>query len=111
VSNAMVEWRSRTGIDDTLDVFPCHGVGGIVGMILTGVFASGKVNPAVTKEGLFFGENSLFLTHLLTMAGVSVFAFGGTWLLLRFTNAIVPMRVSAAEEAAGLDATQHGEKL
>jgi len=112
VSNLMVDWRSKTSIDDTLDVFPCHGVGGIIGMLLTGVFASQAVNPAnVTGNGLLFGEYKLFLIQCSAMVGVSVFAFTGTWLLLRFTNWITPLRVTEAEEELGLDISQHNEKL
>ncbi|MDB5251661.1 MAG: ammonia channel protein [Flaviaesturariibacter sp.] len=111
VSNLMVEARTRTSIDDTLDVFPCHGMGGIVGMLLTGVFASKGVNGAVPENGLFFGESHLFMVQALAMAGVSIFAFAGTWVLLRITNWIVPLRVSADDEAAGLDLSQHGESL
>lgn len=112
VSSLMVELRSRTSIDDTLDVFPCHGVGGIMGMLLTGVFASQNINAAnTTGNGLIFGETKLFLVQLGTMAGVSVFAFFGTMLLLRITNWITPLRASDVEENEGLDITQHGEKL
>ncbi len=111
VSNLVVEWRTRTSLDDTLDVFPCHGVGGIVGMLLTGVFAHHRVNPTVTSNGLFFGETRLFLVHLMALGAVSVFAFGGTWLLLHLTNRIVPLRVSERDEELGLDLSQHGEKL
>ena len=111
VSNLVVELRSRTSIDDTLDVFPCHGVGGIVGMILTGVFASNKINPAVTTNGLFFGETKLFITHLVALIGISVFAFGGTYVLLKVTDFITPLRVNTEEEKVGLDISQHGEKL
>src|ERR1700709_655042 len=64
VSNLVVAWRTRTSIDDTLDVFPCHGVGGMVGMLLTGVFAHKNVNSGnTTGNGLFFGETHLFFTH------------------------------------------------
>lgn len=112
VSNLVVEWRSRTTLDDTLDVFPCHGVGGMVGMILTGVFASQAINPAnTTGNGLFFGETKLFFIHLLALVAVSIFAFFGTYLLLRITNAISPLRVHDEEEFQGLDLSQHGEKL
>ncbi len=112
VSSLMVEWRSKkTSIDDTLDVFPCHGVGGIVGMLLTGVFASSKINPAVTGNGLIYGESHLFMVQLLAMIGVSIFVFIGTYLLLKFTNFISPLRVSEAEEREGLDWSQHHEKL
>ncbi|RYY89785.1 MAG: ammonium transporter [Chitinophagaceae bacterium] len=111
VSNIMVILRSRTNIDDTLDVFPCHGMGGIMGMLLTGVFASKGVNPAIAGNGLLFGETKLFLVQAGALVGVSAFAFGGTWILLRLTNAILPLRVSAEEERVGLDRSQHGESL
>ncbi|RYZ21601.1 MAG: ammonium transporter [Chitinophagaceae bacterium] len=111
VSNIMVILRSRTNIDDTLDVFPCHGMGGITGMLLTGVFAHKSVNSVVSSNGLFFGETRLFLVQLGALVGVSVFAFAGTLLLLRITNRILPLRVSDVEEKAGLDQSQHGERL
>jgi Amt family ammonium transporter len=111
ISNLVVEYRTRTSIDDTLDVFPCHGVGGIVGMLLTGVFANKNINSAVTTNGLIFGETKLFYLHLLTLIGVSVFVFCGTWILLKITNSISPLRVRDEEEIIGLDISQHGEKL
>ena len=111
ISNIMVKARSRTSIDDTLDVFPCHGVGGIAGMLLTGVFASNKINSAVIDNGLFFGEGKLFVIQTVAMIGVSVFAFVGSTILLRITDWISPLRVSAQEESLGLDLSQHGEKL
>jgi Amt family ammonium transporter len=111
ISNLMVEWRTRTSIDDTLDVFPCHGVGGIVGMLLTGIFAHGNVNPLVVNNGLLYGETKLFLVHLFAMIAVSIFSFGGTYLLLILTNFISPLRVSEKDEIDGLDWSQHGEKL
>lgn len=112
ISNMMVDWRTRTSIDDTLDVFPCHGVGGISGMLMTGVFAWQGINPAnTTGNGLIYGETKLFLTQLFAMIGVSVFAFFGTLLLLKITDWISPLRVNETEEAMGLDLSQHGEKL
>lgn len=112
VSNMMVEWRTKSNIDDTLDVFPCHGVGGIVGFLLTAVFADQHINAAnTTGNGLFFGETRLFTVHLLTTLGVAVFVFIGTYLLLKLTDLITPLRVSEAEEEEGLDLSQHGEKL
>ncbi|MEO7263606.1 MAG: ammonium transporter [Ferruginibacter sp.] len=111
ISNMIVDFRSRTSIDDTLDVFPCHGVGGIVGMLLTGVFAHKAINEAVSSNGLLFGETHLFFVQLISMAGVSVFVFGGTLLLLKLTDLISPLRVGEAAEKAGLDFSQHGERL
>ena len=108
----MVEWRTRTKIDDTLDVFPCHGVGGMVGMLLTGVFANQKVNAGnTTGDGLFFGHTHLFFVQLIALIGVSIFAFFGSLLLLKITDMISPLRVSAEEEEIGLDISQHGERL
>jgi Amt family ammonium transporter len=112
VSNLVVEWRTRTSIDDTLDVFPCHGVGGMVGMLLTGVFANQHVNAGnTTGNGLFFGETHLFIVQLVALVCVSIFSFFGSLLLLKITDMISPLRVSAADEELGLDISQHGEKL
>lgn len=111
VSNLMVEWRTKTSLDDTLDVFPCHGVGGISGMLLTAVFAHKSINSAVVNNGLIFGETKLFFIHLTAVVGVSLFAFFGSLLLLKITDFITPLRVTADEEKEGLDWSQHGEKL
>jgi ammonium transporter, Amt family len=111
VSNMMVDWRTKTSIDDTLDVFPCHGVGGMVGMLLTGVFAHKQINPAVTINGLAYGETRLFFVHLVAMIIVSAFVFLGTFVLLKLTDIITPLRVTDTDEIAGLDISQHNEKL
>ena len=111
ISSLMVEWRTKTSIDDTLDVFPCHGVGGMVGMILTGVFASSKINSSVANNGLIYGETKLFSIQIAAMIGVSVFVFFGTFLLLKITDIIMPVRVSESEEKEGLDWSQHAERL
>jgi ammonium transporter, Amt family len=111
ISNLVVEFRTRSSVDDTLDVFPCHGVGGLSGMILTAVFANRNVNPAVTSNGLFFGETGLFNTQILSMVGVSVYVFLASFILLKITNTIKPLRVSITEEELGLDMSQHGESL
>jgi Amt family ammonium transporter len=110
VSNLVVIWRSKTNIDDTLDVFPCHGVGGMMGMLLTGIFATKSVNSA-GANGLFYGETSLFFKHLIALVAVSAFAFVGSFILLKVTDLISPLRVSAEEEALGLDVSQHDEEL
>ncbi|HVD97473.1 MAG TPA: ammonium transporter [Cytophagaceae bacterium] len=111
ISNLMVTWRARTSIDDTLDVFPCHGIGGISGMIFTGIFASTAINSVVVEQGLFYGETALFTKHLLALLIVVAFAFGGSFVLLFLTNLVAPLRVSEEDEKTGLDVTQHGEKL
>ena len=112
ISNLMVEWRTKTSIDDTLDVFPCHGVGGMVGFLLTAVFANQAINAAnTTGNGLFFGESHLFVVHLITMVVVSIFCFFGTFVLLKVTDIISPLRVTEMEEESGLDRSQHDERL
>ncbi len=114
ISNLAVSVRTKSKVDDTLDVFPCHGIGGIVGMLLTGVFASHAVNSAVVLEaginhqGLFFGGD-LFLTQLKGMVIVASYSFIVGWLIFKFINFLNPIRVSEDEENAGLDESQHGE--
>jgi len=103
VSNLAVYYKNRTGLDDTLDVFPCHGLGGICGMLLTAVFAR--------EVGLWYGEGHTFLMHLLALGIVGAFTFGGSWLLFKITHALVGLRVSAREEELGLDLSQHEESL
>lgn len=103
ISNFALSLKSRTKIDDTLDVFPCHGLGGIVGMILTAVFAK--------EVGLMFGETKTMLYHLLALLIVMIFAFCGSYMLFWLINLMKPMRVSEAEENQGLDMSQHGEHI
>lgn len=101
ISNLAVRAKNKSNLDDTLDVFPCHGVGGIVGMICTGIFAK--------DVGLIYGETTTFFYHLLALIIVSVYAFGGSYILYFITDKIVPMRVSKEDEKLGLDISQHGE--
>ena len=96
---------------DALDVFGCHGVGGMVGMLLTAVFASKAINPAIENQGLFFGETKLFINHVIVLVIVSLFSFGMSYLLFYVVNKITPLRVSSEKEELGLDITQHGEFL
>jgi Amt family ammonium transporter len=103
ISNFAVYLKSKTSLDDTLDVFPCHGLGGIVGMILTGIFAK--------EVGLIYGSTSTFVAHMLGLVIVSVFAFGGSFILYHITNFITPLRVNQEMEEEGLDISQHGERI
>ena len=111
ISNYVAHLRTRSTLDDTLDVFPCHGVGGMVGMLMTGVFATSAVNPLVTDQGLAFGETKLFINHVIALVGVSAFAFAGSFLLLKITDLMLPLRVTESDEKAGLDVSQHDEFL
>ncbi len=109
VSNLAVYWKSKTSLDDTLDVFPCHGVGGIVGMLLTGVFATKTVN-SLGADGLFYGNPAFFLTQLKGVLIVVAYSFIVSFLIFKIINLIQPIRVSEEEELLGLDASQHNEK-
>jgi Amt family ammonium transporter len=108
ISNLVANWRAgRTRIDDTLDVFACHGVGGIVGAILTGVFASAAVGGV---NGLLYGNVGQFASQLLAVAVVIPFSFFGSYALLKIVNVFSPLRVSPEAEDAGLDLSEHGEE-
>jgi Amt family ammonium transporter len=101
ISNYLVTNRKRLPFDDALDVFACHGVGGMVGMILTAVFAR--------EGGLVNGGFSLLLVHSLALLIAAVYSFCMSYLLMAVVNRFAPLRVSAAEELQGLDKSQHDE--
>jgi Amt family ammonium transporter len=110
ISNLISNWRmTRTKIDDTLDVFACHGIGGIWGSIATGLFASKRINPT-GNDGLFYGNPSLLISQLIAVAAVAAFAFIGSYGLLKLIKAFLPLRVTKEEEETGLDVSQHGEE-
>ncbi len=111
VCRLLIDWRTKSKIDDTLDVFPSHGVGGMIGMVLTGVFAHASINSAVESNGLFFGETALFTAHIIGLIGSSVFVIAVAFVLLKITDVISPLRVNESEEEQGLDLSQHGERL
>lgn len=110
VSNFAVHYKNKSTLDDTLDVFPCHGVGGIMGMIFTAIFAADYgTGLAVDDWGLVYGKYKTFTVHMIALVAVAAFAFIGSYILYYITNKIEPMRVSKEEEELGLDITQHGE--
>ena len=109
ISNLVANWRAgRSKIDDTLDVFACHGIGGIIGAVAVGLFATAAVNPLV--RGLFYGNAAQLGIQALAVAVVAAFAFVGSYLLLRLVDIFSPLRVSPKEEDEGLDMSQHGEE-
>lgn len=108
ISNLAVYYKSKSKLDDTLDVFPCHGLGGIVGMLLTGVFATKAVNAA-GNDGLFYGNPAFFLVQLKAMAITVTYSFVVSYAIFKFINFILPLRVSLEDEEMGLDASQHNE--
>ncbi len=99
ICNIAVYWKNKTTVDDALDVFPTHGVGGIFGTILTGIFVN----------GLVVGNVDVFLIHLAAVVAVGAYTFIVSYALYWLTNKMIPMRVSARSEAIGLDISQHDE--
>ncbi|MDX2196925.1 MAG: ammonium transporter [Cytophagales bacterium] len=112
ISNIVAAWKSKSSLHDTLDVFPCHGIGGMMGMVMTALFANTAVNSAnTTGNGLIFGETNLLTIHLMALAIVIAFAFLGSLLLLKITDMISPLKASDEEYKMGMDISQHGESL
>ncbi len=103
ISNWAVRRMRKSNFDDTLDVFPSHGIGGISGMILTAVFAS--------DVGLVHGKYETFLYHLLALIICAVFCFFGSLLLFKIVDVLLKIRVRPDQEEVGLDLSQHGEKI
>ncbi len=102
--------KSRFGYDDALDVFGCHGIGGIWGGIATGIFGKTSINPAAAWNGLAFGEAALFLRQLAAIGITIVIAVIGTLITARITSLVTKgIKVSKKEEALGLDISEHGE--
>jgi ammonium transporter, Amt family len=102
--------KSKFKLDDTLDVFACHGIGGLIGVISTGLFATVAVNSA-GANGLLNGGDRLFTANLTGAAIVAGYSVVVTFVLLKVINLFCKIRVSAADEAAGLDSSQHGEVI
>src|SRR5262245_38406877 len=103
-----VSLRTRTKVDDSLDVFGVHGIGGTIGALLTGVFASKAVNPA-GADGLVFGNPKLFFVQIVAVLATWAYAGGLTFVLLKVIDATIGLRVTPEEEDTGLDLTEHGE--
>jgi Amt family ammonium transporter len=96
-------------IDDSLDVWAAHGIGGLTGAVLTGVFAEKAINSA-GADGLLFGNPHQLLVQVLAVAATGIYAFIATWVILKVLSSVrFPLRVTAAEEAEGLDVAVHGE--
>jgi len=109
VSYYLMMWRSRRSVDESLDVWACHGMGGTWGALATGIFASAAVNSA-GADGLISGEVGLLAKQLAAVAVVWAFSFGVTWVVARAVKATVGLRVNGEEETVGLDVSQHGER-
>lgn len=108
VCSFTVVLMDRTGLDDTLDVFACHGVGGIFGAIATGFFAQKLINPG-GADGLFYGNPKQVLIQILAVVATAIWAFVVSIILLKIIDRVMGLRVTAEEEEIGLDLSQHGE--
>lgn len=105
----MLLLKTKLGFDDSLDVFAVHGVGGILGMLAIGIFATVAVNSA-GADGLLAGNGVQFLKQLLGVVAVGAYAFSGTWILGKLVDITIGLRVGQSEEMVGLDLSQHGER-
>jgi Amt family ammonium transporter len=108
-SYAAIQVRSRTKIDDALDVFACHGVAGIAGALLTGVFATRAVNPG-GGDGLLAGNGHQFLVQLAAVGVTVVLGLGASAVILGGMRLFMPLRVTVPDEIRGSDLSQHGEE-
>ena len=107
VAYLAVQWKNKKGWDDALDVWGVHGMGGITGMILLGVFATKSING---QSGLIEGNTAFFLKETVSVLAAAAYAFIFTYLMLAIINKITPVRVSEEEEKEGLDTAILGEK-
>ncbi len=110
ISYYVMIWRNKSNkIDESLDVFACHGIGGTWGAIATGIFATIAVNAA-GADGLIYGNAMQVLKQLIGVLATWVYAFGITWILAKVLKVVVGIRVREDEEVVGLDISQHGER-
>ena len=110
---ASVILKTRLGYDDSLDVFGVHGVGGILGTILTGVFATKLINDVNKGQavGLVDGHGAQILTQLYGVLAIGVFSAAVTWIILKIVDVMIGLRVTRDEETEGLDTALHGERV
>jgi len=104
-----VSFKVKFGVDDSLDTFPVHGVGGTVGALLTGIFASTQVNE-FGKDGLLYGNPQQLLIQLAATVITYIFAGVGTFIILKVVDAVVGLRIKEESEFQGMDISEHGEE-
>ncbi len=102
--------KTKAKIDDTLDVFACHGIGGTIGAISLGLFGSASLNSA-GADGLFNGSAEFLKAQMYGVWSVAIYSMVVTFVIIKLVGLLVPVRVSVAEEAEGLDISQHGEVI
>ena len=109
ISYYMIKFRQIKGLDESLDVFSCHGMGGIWGALATGLFATKAINAA-GADGLFYGNPYQFIAQLIGVVVAAAFAFGMTFVIAKLLDRTVGLAVSPKEEEVGLDISEHGER-
>jgi Amt family ammonium transporter len=105
---AVIAYRTRTRVDETLDVLAAHGVAGLTGILFIGFFAQASWNGI--SDGLFFGNAAQLGDQALAAIAAPAYAFGATYVLLRVIGAVMPLRASQRDESLGLDVVYHGEE-
>jgi ammonium transporter, Amt family len=105
---AIIAWRTRTRVDETLDVLAAHGTAGLLGILFIGFFAQESWNGI--SDGLLYGNAAQLWDQVLAVLAAPAYAFVMTFVLLKVIGAVAPLRVSDREEATGMDVTQHGEE-
>ncbi len=110
ISFLAIEFKTRLGFDDALDVWACHGIGGTWGALATGIFAQVAVNSA-GADGLLYGNPALLGSQTVAVAITWVYSFTVTFILLKVLDRVMGLRVTDDEEDLGLDLTQHGERV
>ncbi len=104
-----VSWRVKLEFDDSLDTYSVHGVGGTIGAILTGIFATKSVNPA-GFDGLLYGNPGQLIPQIVGVVATYIFAGAGTFVIIKILGSLMELRVKPMVEEQGLDIDQHGEE-
>jgi Amt family ammonium transporter len=107
-SYGIIVWRTRTRVDETLDVLAAHGTAGFIGILFIGFFAQKAWNGV--SDGLLYGNPGQLLDQVLADLAAPVYAFVMTFVLLKLVGAVMPLRATDKEEAGGMDVSQHGEE-
>ncbi len=105
---AMIMWRPRTRVDETLDVLAAHGLAGFTGILFLGLFAQASWNGVA--DGLFYGDAGQFWSQVVAAMAAPAYAFVATFVLLKLVSAVMPLRATPRDEAVGMDVVQHGEE-
>jgi Amt family ammonium transporter len=107
-SYGIIVWRTRTRVDETLDVLAAHGTAGLIGILFIGFFAQEAWNGV--SDGLFYGNAAQLWDQVLAVLAAPAYAFVMTFILLKAIGAVMPLRATEKEEAMGMDINQHGEE-